>query len=64
MSLTKSSPAYHRAMDELFEQENRDRVDNSDQEYQEYLYLQALKKKRDPKTDIPADDVQPGEQDS
>lgn len=50
-------------MDELFEQENRDRVDNSDQEYQEYLYLQGLKK-RDPKTDIPADDVQPGEQDA
>lgn len=47
-------------MDELFEQENRDRVDNSDQEYQEYLYLQGLRKK----DRIPADDVQPGEQDA
>lgn len=63
MSLVKRSEPYIRHMDELFEQEQLDAVDNSDFEYEEYRYLQGLKK-RDPKTAIPADDVQPGEQDA
>lgn len=46
MSLTKSSQSYARHMDELFEQEQLDAVDNSDFEYEEYRYLQQRGQER------------------
>lgn len=41
MSLTKSSPAYYRAMDELFEEEHR----NPQPDHTHELYLESLRLK-------------------